>query len=161
MVNPLKAYIISFMLKNRQNMDLNIILLVSLTLQVFTMGWWIPKGSHHCQLCHQAILISRWGSLLWRIWISIHCKGFPYTRCIQEGDNGFSTLRWLEEYSSVIGLGLDHQQLICTAGEDGLLQLSRTMESGVLDLSRRPANFRSRIKDVNACVHPDFFDSRL
>ena len=157
MVNPSKAYIISFMLENRQNMDLSIILLVSLTLQVFTMGWWIPKGSHHCQLCHQAILISRWGSLLWRIWISIHCKRFPYTRWI----NGFSTLRWLEEYSSVIGLGLDHQQLICTAGEDGLLQLSRTMESGVLDLSRRPANFRSRTNDVNACVHPDFFDSRL
>ena len=33
----MKAYIISFML-DRQNMDLNIILLVSLTLRVFTMG---------------------------------------------------------------------------------------------------------------------------
>ena len=147
MVNTLKKWIISFMLGNRQK-DLNC--------------WWVPKGlAHHCQLCHQDTLTA-WKRYLLRIWISIQCRRFPYTRCIlEEVDSRCSTRSKLEECSSEIGPKLDHQQLRCTAGEDGLLQLSRSLESGALDLLRRPANFRSRIKEVNGCVHPVLHDSWL
>ena len=142
-------------------MDLNSFLLVNLTLQAFIMGWWITKGSHQCQLCHQDTL-TVWKRYLLRIWIFIQCRWFTYTSCVlEEVDSRCSTLSKLEECSSEIGPKLDHQQLRCTAGEDGLFQLSRSLESGALDLSRRPANFRSRIKEVNACVHPLIHDSLL
>ena len=139
-------------------MDLNSFLLVNLTLQAFIMGWWITKGSHHCQLCHQDTLTA-WKRYLLRIWISIQCRRFPYTRCIlEEIDSRCSTRIKLDECSSEIG---HYQQLRCTVGEDGLMQLSRSIETGALDLSRRPANFQSRIKEVNACVHPVLHDSWL
>ena len=150
-VNPLRKWVIPFIVGNRQK-DLNSLLLVSLTLQGFTMGWLIPKGCHHCKLCHQDTLIA-WRSYLWRIWtrMSMKCRWFPYTSCTQEVDSQCSTRCSLEECSSTMGLRQDHWPVKCTVGEEGRMQLSRSMKSG---LSRRPVNFQSGTKHVSTRLRP-------
>ena len=150
-VNPLRKWVIPFIVGNRQK-DLNSLLLVSLTLQGFTMGWLIPKGCHHCKLCHQDTLIA-WRSYLWRIWtrMSMKCRWFPYTSCTQEVDSQCSTMCWLVECSSTMGLRQDDWPVKCTVGEEGRMQLSRSMKSG---LSRRPVNFQSGTKHVNTRLRP-------
>ena len=150
-VNPLRKWVILFIVGNRQK-DLNSLLLVSLTLQGFTMGWLIPKGCQHCKFCHQDTLIA-WRSYLWRIWtrMSMQCRWFLYTSCTQEVDSQCSTMCWLEECSSTMGLRQDHWPVTCTVGEEGRMQLSRSMKSG---LSRRPVNFQSGTKHVNTRLRP-------
>ena len=140
-----------FIVGNRQE-DLNNLSLVSLMLEGFTMGWLIPKGCHHCKLCHQDTLIA-WRSYLWRIWtrMSMKCRWFPYTSCTQEVDSQCSTMYWLEECSSTMGLRQDHWPVKCTVAEEGRMQLSRSMKSG---LSRRPVNFQSGTKHVSTRLRP-------
>ena len=140
-----------FIVGNRQE-DLKNLLLVSLTLQGFIIGWLIPKGCHHCKLCHQDTLIA-WRSYLWRIWtrMSMQCRWFLYTSCTQEVDSQCSTMYWLEECSSTMGLRQDHWPVKCTVGEEGRMQLSRSMKSG---LSRRAVNFQSGTKHVNTRLRP-------
>ena len=149
-INPLRKWVIPFIVGNRQK-DLNSLLLVSLTLQGFTMGCLIPKGCHHCKLYHQDTLIA-WRSYLWGIWTRMwmQCRWFPYTSCTQEVDSQCSTMCWLEECSSTMGLS--------TVGEEGRMQLSRSMKSG---LSRRPVNFQSGTKHVNTRLRPVCYDCWL
>lgn len=157
-VNPLRKWVILFIVGNRQK-DLNSLLLVSLTLQGFTMGWLIPKGCQHCKFCHQDTLIA-WRSYLWRIWtrMSMQCRWFLYTSCTQEVDSQCSTMCWLEECSSTMGLRQDHWPVTCTVGEEGRMQLSRSMKLG---LSRRAVNFQSGTKNVNTRLRPVCNDCRL
>ena len=135
-----------FIVRNRQE-DLNH-LLFSLTLQGLTMGWLIPKGCFHWKLYHQDTLIA-WRSYLWRM--SMQCRWFLYTSCTQEVDSQFSTMCWLEECSSTMWLRQDRWPVKCTVGEEGRMQLSRSMKSG---LSRRPVNFESGTKHMSTRLRP-------